>query len=124
MVTKYRRKILTRGVSQYAKVLFQDIEQFRPGVEFIEIGMDGDHVHCYLIIPPKYSVSQIVNAIKVNSSKKLKSKFSFLGKVYWGTESIWSTGFFVSTVGIDDEVIRNYVRMQGKEDFGQTQFEL
>lgn len=44
--------------------------------------------------------------------------------MYWGTDSVWSTGFFVSTVGINEEIIRNYVQMQGNEDSGQAQLEL
>ena len=44
--------------------------------------------------------------------------------VYWGTGSIWSKGYFVSTVGLDKEIIRNYVKMQGEEDSGQAKLEL
>ncbi len=124
IVTKYRRKILNPGVSQYLRIIFPEIRRFRPDVDFIEIGIDKDHVHLYMIIPPKYAVSQIVNALKINTAKKLKAKFPFLEKVYWGTDSVWSTGFFVSTVGIDEHVIRRYVKMQGREDSGQMQFEL
>ena len=124
LVTKYRRKILTKGVSDYTEKVFQEIRKYRPDVEFIEIGIDKDHVHLHIVIPPKYEVSEIVNALKVNSGKKLKKKFRCLEKVYWGTESIWSTGFFVSTVGIDESIIQNYVKHQGKEDFGQAKLEL
>ena len=123
IVTKYRRKILVKGVSQYLKVIFQEIRKFRPDVEFIEVGCDKDHVHLHMVIPPKYAVSEIVGALKSNTARKLKAKFRFLEKVYWGTDSIWSTGFFVSTVGINEQTIRNYVRWQGQEDFGQAQLE-
>ncbi len=51
-------------------------------------------------------------------------KFPFLDKVYWGVEGIWSIGYFVSTVGINESVIRKYIEMQGKEDRGQAQLEL
>ena len=68
-VTKYRRKILVKGVSQYLKQLFQEIGSFRPDVEFIEIGCDKDHVHLYMVIPPKYAVSDIVKAMKANTAK-------------------------------------------------------
>ncbi len=62
LVTKYRRKILTKGVSQYLRVIFQEIGKFRPDVEFVEIGCDKDHVHLHMIIPPKYAVSEVVGA--------------------------------------------------------------
>ena len=123
-VTKYRRKIITRGVGQYVKVIFQEIRKFRPDIDIIEVGMDKDHVHLYMVIPPKYAVSEVVRMLKFNSAKKMKAKFPFLRKVYWGTKSVWSTGFFVSTVGVNEQTIQNYVRMQGKEDFGQAELEL
>ena len=124
LVSKCRRKIFTKGVSDYTELILQEIGKFRPDIEFIEIGVDKDHVHMHVVIPPKYAVSEIVNTLKVNSAKKLKKKFAFLKKVYWGTDSLWSTGFFVSTVGIDENIIRNYVKHQGEEDFGQAELEL
>ena len=123
-VTKYRRKILTKGVVQYLKAVFLEIQKFRPNVEIIEVGMDVDHVHLYLVIPPKYAVSHIVRDIKSNTSRRLKGKFEFLEKVYWGTDSLWSKGFFVSTVGIDENTIKNYVQWQGLQDTGQAKLEL
>lgn len=123
-VTKYRRKILTKGVSQYLKAIFQEIGKFRPEVEILEIGTDKDHVHLYMVIPPKYAVSDIIGTMKCNTARRLNKKFPFLEKVYWGTDSIWSKGFFVSTVGVNEQTIRNYVQWQGEEDFGQTEFEI
>lgn len=123
-VTKYRRKILTKGVSQWLRPTFEQLRKYSPDIEFIEIGIDGDHVHLHMVIPPKYAVSQVVNRVKVNTSRQMKQKFSFLEKVYWGTESVWSTGYFVSTVGIDGAIIRNYVAMQGKEDAGGAELDL
>lgn len=82
-----------------------------------------DHVHLHMVIPPKYSVSFVVEAMKKNTSKALREKFKFLDKVYWDREGIWSKGFFVSTVGINEEIIRRNVCMQGKEDTGQAQLE-
>ena len=124
LATKYRRKILGKGVSQYLRAIFQEIRKFRPEIEFVEIGVDRDHVHLHMVIPPKYAVSDVVRMMKSNTARKMKAKFSFLEKVYWGTDSIWSRGFFVSTVGINEQTIRNYVRWQGQEDFGQAQLEL
>lgn len=123
-VTKYRRKILTKGVESWLKLRLQEIRKYKPDLEYVEIGMDKDHVHLHMIIPPKYSVSSVLNQIKSNTSRDMKERFEFLEKVYWGTDSVWSTGFFVSTAGINEEVIRNYVKMQGQEDSGQAQLEL
>lgn len=122
-ITKYRRKILVSGVEEWLKLRLQEIRKYKPDLEFKEIGMDKDHVHLFMVIPPKYSVSSIVNQIKVNTSRDMKVRFEFLAKVYWGTDSVWSTGFFVSTVGINEHIIRKYVQMQGEEDSGQAQLE-
>lgn len=51
----------------------------------------------------------------------MREKFSFLNQVYWGDDGIWSTGYFVSTVGINEELIRKYIEAQGQEDNGQAQ---
>ena len=86
--------------------------------------MEEDHVHVYMTIPPKYSVSKIVEIMKRNATFEMKKKFAFLKQVYWGTEAIWSPGFFVSTVGINEHIIKQYVENQGREDEGQAQLEL
>jgi len=77
-----------------------------------------------MIIPPKYTVSKAVETIKKNTSRSLREKFRFLDKVYWNDKGIWGKGYFVSTVGINEQVIRKYVELQGKEDAGQAQLEL
>ena len=66
------------------------------------------------------SVGSVVRLIKSNTSRKLKQQFPFLKEVYWGTDGIWSDGYFVSTVGVDKKIIENYIRLQGAEDEGQT----
>ena len=53
----------------------------------------------------------------------MRQRFPFLDKVYWGTPGIWSIGHFVSTVEIDEEVIRQYIERQGQEDRGQAKLE-
>ena len=121
--TKYRRKILRKGVGEYLKNIVFQINNYHPEVEVIEVNADIDHMHILLIIPPKFSVSKVVNMIKANTGKKLREKFSFLDKVYWGFKGIWSIGYFVSTVGINEEIIRKYIEKQGEEDSGQAKLE-
>jgi REP element-mobilizing transposase RayT len=58
-----------------------------------------DHIHMLVSIPPKMSVSKVVGVLKANTSRRLEEKFSFLKDVYWGTDGIWSDGYFVSPVG-------------------------
>lgn len=70
------------------------------------------------------SISQVVRGLKSNTSWELKKKFPFLKKVYWGTDGIWSDGYFVSTVGINEVIIRKCIENQGKEDLEQAQLVL
>ena len=121
-VTRYRRKILLKGVKSYLKVKLQEVCKYYPDWGYSEIGIDCDHVH--MIIPPKYAVSKAVETMKTNTSRVLREKFSFLSKVYWDDGGIWGKGYFVATVGINEAIIRKYVEMQGKEDTGQAELEL
>jgi len=116
-------KLRKQAHTVYKKIKLGEIQKRRPDVEFVEIGTDGDHVHLHIIIPPKYSVSQIVAQLKGSTSKSMKEKFEFLRNVYYGTDAVWGAGFFVTTVGIDEESIRKYVKMQGEEDSGQAKLE-
>ena len=70
------------------------------------------------------SVSDAVRVLKLNTAKNLKVKFPFLKKVYWGSDGIWSDGYFVSTVGVNEHIIQQYIQNQQEEDSGQTQFVL
>jgi len=122
-ITRYRRKILVTGVNSYLEIKLQEITKYYPDWEYLEIGIKPDHIHLYMVIPPKYAVSKTVETIKKNTSKSLSRKFTFLKKVYWDQKGIWGKGYFVSTVGINEEVIRRYVQSQAEEETGQAQLE-
>ena len=123
MSTKYRRKVLKAGIGDYLKRKIKQISTFHPEIEMLEINTDLDHIHILVSIPPKFSVSKIVNMIKANTGSSMRKKFPFLDKVYWGVGGIWSTGYSVSTVGINEFTIRKYVQLQGKEDSRQAKLE-
>lgn len=115
---------MTKGVESYLRIKLEEVRKFYLDWHIEEIGIDKGHIYVHMIIPPKYSVSKVVETIKKNTSRSLREKFShFLDKVYWERGGIWSKGFFVSTVGINESVIRRYVQMQGEEDAGQAQLE-
>ena len=88
------------------------------------IGFDGDHLHMVMIIPPKYSISGVMGQLKSQSSSQMRKKFQWLSKVYWKENIVWSPGYFVSSVGVDEETIKNYVEHQGQQDSGQLRKEL
>ena len=85
--------------------------------------MEVDYVHRPVVVLPKYAVSFAVETLKKNTSHAVAERFAFLAKVYWDREGIGSTGYFVSTVGINEAIIRRYVEIQGQEDTGQAQLE-
>jgi putative transposase len=122
--TKYRKKIFNEGVLAYLQEVIKGLSKRYPELLVKEINTDLDHVHILISIPPQLSVGKVVGIIKANTARELNIKFPFLREVYWGTRSIWSAGYFVSTVGINEEIIRKYIQQQGEEDAGQAQLEL
>ena len=123
-VCKYRRRILNPGVCQYFEIVMKKLIKSQPGVEVETIGFDEDHVHMVMVIPPKYSISDVMGKLKSQSASELRRKFEFLEKVYWKENIVWSPGYFVSSVGLDEDVIRKYVEYQGKQDSGQLKLQL
>ena len=74
-----------------------------------------------MVIPPKYTVSAVIGRIKQWTASKLREKFSWLGKVYWKERIVWSPGYFVSTIGLDEKKILAYVKWQERQDSGQAE---
>ena len=120
ITTKYRRAWINEGVFAYLELKLMEITKFYPEVQFKVQNHDQDHMHLLVSIPPKMAVSDMIRIIKTNTSRSIKQKFPFLKEVYWGTDSIWSVGYFVSTVGVNESVISRYIEQQGKEDSGQA----
>lgn len=123
-VCKYRRKILKPGVSSYIRKTLPGLLRGMPGVEIESIGFDRDHVHLMMTIPPKYSISDVMGSLKSQLASRMRKFFPWLAKVYWNENIVWSPGYFVSSVGIDEQTIRNYVEHQGRQDSGQLRQEL
>lgn len=80
-VCKYRRKILKPSVRDYLKKVLFGLLRSIPGVEIELIGFDGDHLH--MVIPPKYSISEVMGRLKSQSSSRVHKKFKWLAKTYW-----------------------------------------
>ena len=120
LCTKYRRKVITTGLGTYLKDKASEVTRFYPKLRIKEFNHEEEHVHMLISIPPSMSVGNFVRIYKTNSARNIKKQFTFLTKVYWGTDSLWSEGYFVSTVGINETIIRRYVQNQGAEDAGQT----
>jgi len=123
-VCKYRRKILNPGLSGYIQKVLPKLLREVPGVRIETIGFDRDHMHMVMEISPKYSISEVMGRLKSQTASALRKKFTWLEKVYWKENLVWSPGYFVSSVGVDEETIKRYVEYQGKKDSGQLRMEL
>ena len=121
--SRFSRKILVKGVQSYLKIKILEVRKYYPDWEIVSIGFGAEHVHLSIEFPPKYSGAYVIETIKKNTSRHLKKKFKFLSKVYWDGGGIWSVGYFFSTVGINEKVIKRYIEHQGREDSGQAELE-
>ena len=81
----------------------------------LELNVQVDHVHLLVSIPPKYAVSDVMGYLKGRLAIRLFNRYERLGRRYWGRH-LWSRGYCVSTVGLDEEKIRKYVKWQQKRE--------
>ena len=113
-IPKYRRKVLYGALRKHLGELFRELAKQRESK--VEEGhLMPDHVHMMLSIPPKYAVSQVVGYIKGKSAIHIARAYVGRRRNFVG-QSFWARGFFVTTVGRDEEVIRKYIRHQESED--------
>ena len=118
--TKYRHEVITDQLWKYLYGKLIEITKYYPSIYFKEANHDKDHIHLLVSIPPQMSVGSVVRLIKSNTARNIKRQFPMLKKHYWGTDSLWSEGYFVSTVGVTTETIKRYIANQGASDTGQT----
>ena len=123
-IPRYRYKVLVKGVDEYLLKKMDEIRKSYPEIEYVQRNIQPDHIHFVLSFPPKYSIAKVVQIIKSNTGKAMWEKFDFLRKRYYDRGGIWSAGYFVSTVGLDEKLIEKYVRYQEKEDLGQAKLAL
>jgi putative transposase len=81
-----------------------------PECEIVEYHIKSDHIHMVMIIPPRYAVGEVVGQLKGKTASELRKKFSWLAKVYWKENVVWLSGYFVSTVGIDERRVLKYLK--------------
>jgi len=113
-IPKCRRKVLYSELRRHLTEIFHDLARRRDSR--IEEGhLMPDHVHMLLSIPPKYSVSQVVGYIKGKSAIHLARTYGERKRNFTG-QHFWARGYFVSTVGRDEAVIREYIQNQERED--------
>ena len=117
--TKYRRKILKYYVRKELIKSFYKIQRKYPDWYFHGINTDSDHVHILMEIPPKYKISEVIQKLKIQSNYDLRRKFKFIKQIYEKRHSVWGVGYFVSTVGLNENQIKKYIEKQGNNDIGK-----
>ena len=119
---KYRFRILKGEVGRAVRDIIKQLCEWKK-VEILEGNVQIDHIHLVLSFPPKYSVSEVVGFLKGKSAIKIFDTYLDLKKRYWGRH-FWAKGYCVSTIGLDEERIRKYVRWQLKQDKALDQLKL
>ena len=121
-IPKYRRKaiygVLRREIGKILRELCS-----QAGVNLIEGYAMPDHIHMLLQIPPKYSVANTVGFLKGKSAIRIFREYEQVKRNFTGRH-FWARGYCVSTVGLEEQVIRNYIRNQEKEEIRQEQLRL
>ena len=121
-VPKCRRKELYGKIKYYLGKLFHELAKQRESQ--IEVGhICTDHVHMCISIPPKFSVSQVVGYIKGKSAIYIAREFQGKKRSFYG-QSFWARGYYVSTVGRDEETIKEYIRNQSAHDAQMEQLKI
>ena len=112
---KYRYRILKDEIKEWVTREIIKLLAQKEGIEVIEMNVQVEHIHLVVWIPPKYSVSDVMGYLKGKLAIRMFQRYEKLGKQFWGRH-LWSRGYCVSTVGIDEERIRQYVRWQEEKD--------
>ena len=120
---KYRYKIFEGDIAEYTRQKLYQLCREKDLVEILELNIQKDHIHLVLSVPPKYSISSLMGFLKGKISIKLFQRYEKIAKKYWGRH-LWSRGYCVSTVGLDEDKIRKYVKRQEKNDRRNEQLEL
>ena len=113
-IPKYRRKVIYNKLRKDIQKYIRDLCKWK-GVEIIEGHLMPDHVHLLLEIPPRMSVSSFMGYLKGKSTLMIYDNHSNL-KYKFGNRNFWATGYYVSTVGLNEATIKKYIQEQENED--------
>lgn len=111
---KYRRKIIYNQYKESIRDILKDLCKYK-GVDIIEGHLMSDHIHMLVMIPPKMSVSSFMGYLKGKSAMMIFDRHANL-KYKFGNRHFWATGYYVSTVGLNEATIAKYIREQETHD--------
>jgi|SRR5690554_3131742 len=117
---KYRYRVLEGAIKEAVEHDIRVLCAWKQ-VEVMELSVQPDHIHLLCSIPPKLAVSQFMGFLKGKLAIKLFKSYPRLRKKpYWGNH-FWSRGYFVNTVGLNEDLVRRYVQYQEQEEKKQEQ---
>ena len=111
---KYRRKVIYNQVKGSIREILKNLCKWK-GVEIIEGHLMPDHIHMQVSIPPKYSISAFMGYLKGKSAIMIFERHGNL-RYKFGNRHFWATGYYVSTVGLNEATIAKYIREQETQD--------
>lgn len=121
-IPKRRKKTIFGAIRKHLGEVLRELAKHKEA-EIVEGHLMPDHVHMCVSIPPKYAVSNVVGYLKGKSAITIARRFSGKSRNFTG-EEFWARGYFVSTVGLDEEVVRAYIRHQEEQDERYDQMRL
>ena len=121
-IPKRRKKLIFGALRKHLGAIFRELARHKES-EVVEGHLRPDHVHMCLSIPPKYAVANVVGYMKGKSAITIARRFAGRARNFTG-EVFWARGYFVSTVGLDEEMVRAYIRNQQVEDERYDQMKL
>jgi putative transposase len=121
-IPKYRKKAIYQGLRKHLGEALHELAR-QKGCTILEGHFQSDHVHILISIPPKHAVATVIGYIKGKSAIYIARTFNHRRRNFVG-EAFWARGYYVSTVGLDEEVVKNYIKNQEKEDVRVEQLKL
>ena len=121
-IPKFRKKVLYGQLRVHMGEILRELARQKES-RVVEGHLMLDHVHMLISIPPKYAVASVVGCIKGKSAIHFARNFMGRRKNFVG-QSFWARGYFVSTVGLDEALVREYIKNQEQEDRRLEQLKL
>jgi len=112
---KYRQRMFNEAIAEYTRQQIYELCRQKDQIEILELNIQPDHIHLVVSVAPKYSISEFMGYLKGKLALRLFHQYEQLGKRYWGRH-VWARGYCVSTVGLDEEKIRQYVKWQEQKE--------
>jgi len=111
---KYRHRVLTDEVAEHVRQRIYQLCRQKDQVEVLNLSIQPDHVHLVVSVPPKYAISDLMGSLKGKLALSLFRRYERFGRRNWGRH-VWSRGYCVSPIGLDEARVRRYVQWQERK---------